>query len=324
MDGHRGPPKDTLRGRPRQGSIARNKKHFPPDPVLWFNAAVMTRSPNFERLLREVSRSFYLTLAIRAPSNPCAALPPPRAITRSPHGGGPRQARRLPRRHERHHRDVGQGRGVTPTGPVAGAGSPAGIAPIAGSARCWKLRGFGAEDRAEIAAAARSSAGQDADLGVRFDRTGPDRLATDEDGTTPTGRRLRGGFWTRLCLRAYPRARLDRGSCSRTSASAGLQMVSILATCPRFGRGPATSAGRLALRAARADFSTPATGASSARSTPATWRRRKRTCNAAGVMSPLSPSGASGSGWPRPGPSSSASGPSGCSARPTRSTPPRG
>lgn len=211
----------------------------------------MTRSPNFERLLREVSRSFYLTLAIL----PRAIKPQLRLaylLARATDTVADTEAVPAGRRREllaamgAAIRDVGQGRGVSAPdfGPVAGAGSATAgeLRLLAGfGALLEELRGFGAEDRAEIAAVLEIiTAGQDADL-RRFGSTGPDRiaaLATDEELEDYTYRVAGcvGEFWTRLCLRRlYPRARLDRG---RLLADAvrfgkGLQMVNILRDLPK-------------------------------------------------------------------------------------------
>lgn len=253
MDGHGGPLKSTLRGRPRQGSIARNKKYFPPAPVLWFNAAVMTRSPNLERLLRDVSRSFYLTLAILPrPIKPQLRLA--YLLARATDTVADTEAVPAGRRREllaamgAAIRDVRAGRsaGAPDFGPVAAAGTASATAGelrlLAGfGALLEELGGFGAEDRDEIGGVLETiTSGQDADL-RRFGSSGPDRigaLEADEELEDYTYRVAGcvGEFWTRLCLRRlYPRAGLER---ERLLADAvrfgkGLQLVNILRDLPK-------------------------------------------------------------------------------------------
>ena len=227
------------------------KKSFPPGPFLWFNAAVMIRSPNLERLLRDVSRSFYLTLAIlpRAikPQLRLAYLLARATDTVADTEGVPAGRRReILAAMGAAIRDCGAGRRAAAPDLAELLARPG---PTEGERRLLRhfgevlgrLRDFDAEDRAEIAGVLETiTAGQDADL-LRFGGCGPDRIGaldSDEELQLYTYRVAGcvGEFWTSLCLRRlFPGAVADRERLLEDAVrfGRGLQLVNILRDLPK-------------------------------------------------------------------------------------------
>ncbi|MBN2339106.1 MAG: squalene/phytoene synthase family protein [Acidobacteria bacterium] len=211
----------------------------------------MVQSPSLERLLRDVSRSFYLTLAIlpRAvkPQLRLAYLLARATDTVADTEGVPAGRRReILAATGAAIRDCGSGRrGVVPDfsdilsrpGPTEGERRLLGhFGEVLG-----RLGAFDAEDRAEVCGVLETiTAGQDADL-VRFGGCGPDRIGaldTDEELQLYTYRVAGcvGEFWTRLCLRRlFPGMLPDRERLLQDAVrfGKGLQLVNILRDLPR-------------------------------------------------------------------------------------------